>query len=170
LFDLGDDVRLIDSSTVERLQEIVYSEPSIGIFSPKIIGGAGNPVQNNPPISPISYTRMRIPLIATYVKQEVIRTVGYMDEQFCGYGFDDTDYCRRMLLAGYSLGVTPCVSVKHGALGYPLMSTSLKQFGGDDAPLKVQQTVNQGLYFKKWGDVTREWGAGQTGNLAEERE
>ena len=138
LFDLGDDVRLIDSSTVEQLQDIAYSDRNIGILSPKIIGGAGNPMQNNPLSSPISYTRMRIPLIATYIKREVIRSVGYMDEQFSGYGFDDTDYCRRTHLAGYRLGVTPCVSVRHGALGYPLMSTSLKKCGGDASTLAAR--------------------------------
>ena len=54
LFDLGDDVRLIEPTTIERLQDIAYSEHSVGILSPKIIGGAGNPIQNNPPTSPIS--------------------------------------------------------------------------------------------------------------------
>lgn len=157
LFDIGDDVRLIDPSTIEQLQAIAYSDPRIGILSPKIIGGAGNPMQNNPPTSPISYTRMRIPLIATYIKRDVVDGIGYMDEQFSGYGFDDTDYCRRIHLAGYRLGVTPCVSVRHGALGYSLMSTSLKKYGGDLSALEAQRAENQALYLKKWGDVTREW-------------
>jgi hypothetical protein len=161
LFDLGDDVRLIERSTVEQLQEIAYSDRNVGILSPKIIGGAGNPMQNDPSISPVTYTSMRIPFIATYIKREVIQSVGYMDEQFSGYGFDDTDYCRRTHLAGYGLGITPCVSVKHGALGYRLMSTSLKKWGGDTSILRLEMAKNQALYLKKWGDVTREWGAGQ---------
>jgi hypothetical protein len=110
----GDDIRFIEPNTVERLQEIAYRDDKLGILSPKIVGCAQN-IQMNPPDTEASFTETQenIGLMCTYIKRSTINKVGYFDERFTGYGFDDFDYCRRTREAGLKIGVTARVSVKH---------------------------------------------------------
>jgi GT2 family glycosyltransferase len=48
-----------------------------------------------------------------YIKRSVIDRIGYLDEQFDGFGSDDLDYCLRSIAAGFMLAVTNAVYVKH---------------------------------------------------------
>jgi GT2 family glycosyltransferase len=158
IFDCTDDVRLTEPLTVERLREIAYADDTVGILSPKIIGGAGNATQENPDTTPITYTAQRLPLICTYVKRAAIETIGMMDEAFSGYGGDDVDFSFRLKQAGYRLGVTPLVSVQHGAAGYKWMATTLKRAGGDYRPMLTQTTEGFELFRKKWGKTPQQIG------------
>jgi len=110
----GDDVRFLQNNTWQLLQEIAYSDPKIGMLSPRIIGAAGNALQTNPKPEGITYSNQRLALICTYIKREVMNTVGWMDPVFGGsYGWDDDDWNYRVRLAGYKLAITPLVSVEH---------------------------------------------------------
>jgi hypothetical protein len=110
----GDDVRFRQHNTWELLQEVAYSDPKIGMLSPRIIGAAGNALQTNPNPEGVTYSNQRLALICTYIKREVIEAAGYMDGVFGGsYGWDDDDYNYRVRLAGYKLAITPLVSAEH---------------------------------------------------------
>ncbi len=111
---IGDDARLKQSDTVERLQRDAYSDPKIGIISPKITGEIGSFVQASPNPTGITYSKGRLAFVCVYIKREVIEKIGYLDPIFSGaYGCDDSDYCYRAKLSGYKLAVTPNVVVEH---------------------------------------------------------
>ena len=111
---VGDDARFTQMNTVELLQSAAYSDPKIGIISPKITGEIGSYAQADPNPTGITYSNGRLAFVCVYIKREVIEKVGYLDPLFSGaYGCDDSDYCHRTKLAGYRLGVTPSVVVHH---------------------------------------------------------
>ena len=76
----GDDVRFLQTNTCELLQEIAYSDPRIGMLSPRIIGAAGNVLQVHPNQEGITYSNQRLALICTYIKREVIEQLGTWTE------------------------------------------------------------------------------------------
>jgi len=138
----GDDVRFLQSNTVELLQEIAYSDPKIGMLSPKIVGAAGNALQVHPKLNGVTYSSQRLALICTYIKREVISAIGYMDPQFGGsYGSDDSDYSYRVRQAGYTLGVTARVAVEHKHAA----STFTRTGPGSDCSTGAEK------FRKKWG-------------------
>src|SRR5208337_4372027 len=110
---VGDDVRFTQGDTVELLQEAAYSDPEIGILSPKILGAVGNPLQKDSNSEGLTYSDS-LCFVCVYIKREVLDKVGYMDTIFgTDYGFDDIDYCWRTTRAGYKLAITPRVQVEH---------------------------------------------------------
>jgi hypothetical protein len=140
----GDDVRFLQGDTWQLLQEIAYSDPKIGMLSPRIIGAAGNALQTNPKPEGITYSNQRLALICTYIKREVINTVGYMDPIFGGsYGYDDDDYNYRVRLSGYKLAVTPRVNVEHKHAASTFTRTGP---GADCRPGDLK-------FRAKWGDA-----------------
>jgi len=108
---VGDDIRFLEHSTIDRLQEIAYEHPDVGILSPRLLG-RGSTAQRNPEeFAYVPPLLMWFPCV--YIKREVIDKIGYLDEQFSDFGCDDFDYCIRTLLAGYKLAVTGKVTVEH---------------------------------------------------------
>lgn len=141
----GDDVRFLQPNTWELLQEIAYSDPKIGMLSPRIIGSAGNNLQLYPRTDGITYSHQRLALICTYIKRETIEAVGYMDPVFGGsYGYDDDDYNHRVQLAGYQLAVTSRVAVEHQHAG----STFARTGPGTDC------RTGEEKFKAKWGAPT----------------
>lgn len=138
----GDDVRFLQNDTWQILQEVAYSDPKIGMLSPKIIGAAGNALQTNPKPEGVTYSSQRLALICTYIKREVIDAVGYMDPAYGGsYGSDDSDYNYRVRKAGYMLAVTPKVNAEHRHAA----STFTRTGPGNDC------TTGAEKFRKKWG-------------------
>ena len=157
LLYIGDDVRFTTRGSIERLQELAYSDPSIGLLSPRILGGADNELQKNPPTDKdLSYSERYIPLICTYIKRKVINTVGYLDEEtFKGcYGNDDADYGRRVKNAGFKLAITPRVEVTHG-LNHKGTETFLRNVNGYDEDLQEMIAEHDRRYLAKWGDLNK---------------
>ena len=69
------------------------------------------------------------------IKRELLRNVGYFDEQFwCGY--EDIDYCLRVRLAGYKIIYTTQATVSHHHLFRYKVSDNFEKF------------------LKKWPDVS----------------
>ena len=139
----GDDVRFTQSNTIELLQEAAYSDPKVGIISPKIIGAAGNALQVNPRAEGLTYSDQRLAFICVLIKREVIDAVGYMDPVYGGsYGSDDSDYNYRVQLAGYKLAVTSSASVIHQHAA----STFTRTGPGVDCSTGAEK------FRKKWGE------------------
>ena len=140
LLYIGDDVRFRSSGPIAQLQADAYSMPGIGILSPLIIGAASNPLQTNPHLASITFTKKTLAFICVYIKRDLINSIGYLDEEFKQYGYDDDDYCRRARLAGFLLAVTPHVRVVHW----------------EDAHATFRRNPtwptekNREYYFKKW--------------------
>ena len=153
---IGDDVRLKHLGTVEQLVKVANSDDNIGLLSPKILGGADNLLQTNPPADKvISYSERYLALVCTYIKRKVINKIGYLDETFNqGWGWDDVDYSRRARLAGFTLAVTPTVEVIHGVRRKGSESL-IRNEKGDDKAMQAQDDLNAKVYFQKWGDNTK---------------
>lgn len=157
LLYVGDDVRFIDPHTVSKLRQLAYSDRTIGLLSPKILGGADNPLQTNPPEDrDIVYSDRYLALVCTYIKREVIDKVGYLDEEtFRGcYGNDDADYSRRVKNSGFKLAVTPRVQVRHG-LDHRGTETFLRNLGGYEEDLNQMIADHDKRYLAKWGDLNK---------------
>jgi hypothetical protein len=156
---IGDDVRFLQNNTIEGLRNLAYAYKEIGLLSPRIVGGADNPLQTNPPNNGIVYSERHLALICTYIKREVVNTIGYLDDEtFVGYGYDDVDYCRRVRNAGYKLAVAPTIAVQHGVLKMSNgetrrgTETFIRNNDGVYDPIQAQCDANALAYKKKWNE------------------
>lgn len=142
----GDDVRFLSEKTIEKLQEVAYSDEKIGVLSPKIIG-RGSPAQVN-----VQGTQQIPPFMmwfpCVYIKREVFDKIGYLDEQFNNFGSDDLDFCIRAVLSGFKLCVTDAVAVEHEASPEGGPSTFVKKLGVNE--YLSQQDASFGKFREKW--------------------
>jgi GT2 family glycosyltransferase len=108
----GDDIRFIEPHTIQRLQKIAYEDEVVGMLSPKIIGGAQT--EQNIVSDHLRYATHFIGMMFAYLKRSTIERVGYLDEDYVGFGYEDVDYNKRIERAGLRIGLTGDVSVQHG--------------------------------------------------------
>lgn len=80
--------------------------------------------------------------VCVYIPRTTLSTVGLLDEQFTGYGFEDDDYCVRVRKAGLKVGIHDGCYVDHGSL--------VSTFRGK--PMAPGQ-LNEGrrIFKQKWG-------------------
>jgi GT2 family glycosyltransferase/glycosyltransferase involved in cell wall biosynthesis len=79
----------------------------------------------------------------TMVRREVFNTVGMLDEGFgVGY-FEDDDYCRRVMAAGYGIGIADDVFIHHEH------SASFNLLGDDEKNRIFIE--NKKRFEEKWG-------------------
>lgn len=110
----GDDIRFLEKSTIEKLQEVAYTADSIGMVSPRIVG-RGSPIQVNPPNPIVECPPIQFWFPCVYIKRELIDKIGYLDESFNDFGSDDLDYVLRARIAGYKVVITANITVQHEA-------------------------------------------------------
>jgi hypothetical protein len=144
----GDDVRFLEPKTIERLQEIAYKDPTIGILSPRLIG-RGSPTLINPSgeICEVKPLEMWFPCV--YIKREVIEKIGYLDEDFNNFGSDDLDFCIRTKMAGYKLACTSKVAIIHEASPEGGPTTFCKNIGAEE--WRKQEQASYSKLEKKYG-------------------
>jgi len=120
----GDDIRF-EGPFVKTLQELAYSDDSIGIATVQLWGQS--------------------PFVCGYFKRSVIEAVGPMDERFEGYGQDDMDWCRRMEALGYRTQPTEAVKAKHSG------GTSFLRVAREKGTsMEELCNVNNRLFEEKW--------------------
>lgn len=168
LLYIGDDVQILQPRTVEYLRALAYSDPTIGLLSPRIIGGADNPLQKAESDKDLVYSDRYIALVCTYIKREVIDKVGYLDDEtFKGYGWEDCDFSRRVVGAGFKLAVAPKIAVQHGIFRIQKPETREGTTGNGTETflrdnewnynkIQEQADANKLAYEKKWGDTKQE--------------
>lgn len=144
---VGDDVRFTELGTIEALQGAAYSDPEIGILSPKIIGHAQE-LQQRPTSSPLTYVPF-VAFVCVYIKRAVIEKVGLLDERFEGYGMEDLDLCYRARAAGFKIAVAAEVSVKHGINGHLYGSTFIPVRGEEQ--MAKDDAENRRRFAEKYG-------------------
>ncbi len=151
---IGDDVRLKVNDTIDKLHELAYSDPSIGMLSPRICGGADNELQTDPPTNDdIVYSTRYLALVCTYIKRSTLTKTGFLDVTTFkeGFGWDDVDYSRRVRLAGFSLAITSKVEVIHGVTRRGSESL-IRNEKGDRENIKNLDDIGAASYKLKWGD------------------
>lgn len=145
----SDDIQLMDTGQFDKLQEVAYSSPGIGMVMPQIQGGTCCPPQHHDYKLTESPQEVDFaPFIAYYLKREVIDNVGLLDERFVDYGWDDKDYCLRVRMAGYKIVLTDKVVFKHGFHAPECNTYSRK---GMDRSLKGSNE----LFAKKWAHARK---------------
>ncbi|MBL39628.1 MAG: hypothetical protein CMP07_14605 [Xanthomonadales bacterium] len=78
------------------------------------------------------------------ISRKVIDSIGLLDESFQGGFFEDDDYCRRAVEAGFKLGIVEDSFVHHH------LSASFDQLGKQ----RKQEIfdANKAVYERKWGE------------------
>ena len=150
----NDDVRFTQPNTLEILQNVMYQHPEVGIISPLIRGDVGEFWQSHATHT-LHYTQVRLCFVCLLIKREVIEKVGLLDETIGangGYGWDDTDMCRRVVNAGWKLGVTARATVIHG-YGNDRRSASFNRVPN---AYTTGDAIAQKQFFAKWGDLSLE--------------
>ena len=148
----NDDVRFLHPNTLEILQNVLDKNPDVGIISPLVKGDCGEYWQVHATRT-LHLTEVRLCFVCVLIRRETLDKVGLLDERFSGYGYDDVDYCRRVVNAGYKLGVTARAQVLHGhGNNHRSASYNRQEFGTIDALDKLAQQQ----YLEKWGDLSLE--------------
>lgn len=148
VFYCGDDVRLTMPLTIETLCALAHLDPRIGILSPQVVGGVSNNLQRaGDQAESVICSEERLAFVSVYIKRELLDCIGFLDERFSEYGYDDEDFCMRTKLAGYKLAVTPRIRINHG-VGTDRSST-FRRSNSEDA-IKVQHERSRLLFFEKW--------------------
>lgn len=137
-----------------------------GLIGARVNGGVGNPDQKcqDIPIRGFLETQGPICFVCAIIPRPVWDEIGVLDDQFTGYGFEDTDYCFRVLKSGRRLGVTGDVVVSHGLKGHPFQSTFAEKYDG--AQLSQHSDRNKRKFIKKWGSLQPVFGRVTTGGTA----
>jgi GT2 family glycosyltransferase len=148
----NDDVRFMHPNTLEIMQNVMARNPEVGILSPLIKGDVGEYWQSHA-TKTLHYTDVRLCFVCVLIRREALDKVGLLDERFSGYGYDDCDYSRRVVNAGYKLGVTARAVVTHGhGTDHRSASYNRQELGTIDALDKIAQEQ----YKAKWGDLSLE--------------
>ncbi len=123
----NDDCVVTEKNFFEKLATESLRVPNVGILSPLIAGGIGNPMQatnQQKTLWPkgISMVEARgrtasappICFVCVYLKRRMLDEVGLLDEGLTGYGLDDNDYCIRARRAEWKTAITKSCVIQHG--------------------------------------------------------
>jgi GT2 family glycosyltransferase len=110
---LNDDARLLTPYGFTRLAQQAQARPDLGICSAGIQGVIGNPRQLASPQHQLRLETRRLAFVCVYIPQRVYNRIGSLDERFTGYGFEDNDYCTRVVASGLQLGIWDGCVVDH---------------------------------------------------------
>lgn len=148
----NDDVRFTHPKTLEIMQNVLARHPEVGVLSPLIKGDVGEYWQSHA-TKELHTVTVRLCFVCVLIRRECLDKVGPLDEVFSGYGYDDCDYSRRVVNAGYTLGVTAKAVVQHGHAGEQRsMSYNRQELG----TIEALDRVAQAQYLAKWGDLSLE--------------
>lgn len=151
---LNDDAQLQTRGGFDMLSLAAQRGEKYGVLSALILGMAAAPDQcanadrirlgqARPAAATVDCKHHMLAFMAVYIRREVLDLVGHFDEQFVGYGYDDDDYCKRILLSGLELGVEYSCLVEHGSL--PSTYRGQGQAAGFDLLAE-----NRAIFQEKW--------------------
>jgi GT2 family glycosyltransferase len=110
---LNDDARLLTFRGFTLLSQKVKEQRQIGVCSAGIQGVVGNPGQINSRCAQLRLETRVLAFVCVYIPKAVYEQLGLLDERFSGYGFEDNDYCARVLAAGLQLGIWDGCLIDH---------------------------------------------------------
>jgi len=111
---LNDDALLHTDYGFTSMATEAMRHPEFGALAASVKGIVGNSRQAwNPYAPPLRPDPKKLCFICVYLPRSTIERVGLLDERFVGYGYDDDDYCLRILGAGLHLGIFNGCIVDH---------------------------------------------------------
>ena len=140
---VNDDARLITAKGFSLLSAQVQAHHEVGVCSAGIRGVVGNPRQIAAMPPHLRYESRGIAFVCVFLPWRTYAALGAFDEQFVGYGFEDNDYCARVLAAGLKIGIWDGCVVDHSG---ELPSTFRTR---PDVTALFEE--NRRLYRAKWG-------------------
>jgi len=111
---LNDDAMLETSGGFELLSEASKANPQFGVIS-AVTNLVGNQAQR-PQGKGLREEARMVCFVCVYIPRRTIETVGLLDEEFIGYGFEDDSYCLRVRRAGLKIGIFDDCFVDHNSL------------------------------------------------------
>lgn len=151
---LNDDAILEEPHGFSIMQQAAAQEPTVGLIS-SATNYAGNPAQLRHPQLKAEW-RLRFPgitsgnsfctvaFVCVFIPRRTINAVGLLDERFTAYGWEDNDYCRRVVNAGLRIGVHDGCFVDHSKLK--------SSYRGGPA-VGGQLSEGRRIYMEKWGTI-----------------
>ena len=141
---MEDDARLVTACGLTRLHDhLLWTD--YGMLSAAINGVVGNELQKPRSFgeheSCIRPGGHMLAVMCVAIRRRLLNAIGHWDERFTGYGYDDDDFCRRALNAGWKLGVDDSVIVDH----------NLPSVWRSQADHAETMRANKLLFEQKWG-------------------
>ena len=140
---MGDDTEILTPGWLRRCEEELAAWPSgygfLNLYEPSTDGGYGRAPVAGIPIE----TPTVLGFMACLIPRRVWNEIGPMDTRFTGYGYEDFDYCFRLLHAGYKVGVAGCAMVRHTGRG-----AYARRLG---AGMAAGGAANRERFERKWG-------------------
>ncbi|MGA1871583.1 MAG: glycosyltransferase family 2 protein [bacterium] len=140
---LNDDARLLTFHGITHLAQQVRSRSHIGVCSASIQGIVGNQRQITSQSNQFRLEPRMLAFVCVYIPKSVYDKIGLLDERLVGYGFEDNDYCTRILKSGLQLGIWDGCVVDHS-------NKSASTFRTKPNICKLYKQ-NYHLFKKKWG-------------------
>jgi GT2 family glycosyltransferase len=128
---MNNDTEIIQDDWLERMQEVAYSAPDIGVVGCRLVNAEGRLVHAGTYMPVPSYWGQEYPgdekdigqyvsdaeveaviFACAYIKRELIEKVGPLDEEYFSY-FEDTDYCEKARGASYRVFRCGAATVRH---------------------------------------------------------
>lgn len=113
---LNDDALLMTDGGLSEMSKVVSGTTEIGLCSAAIFNGmeSGNTNQGSTMAGFMRREQKMLPFVCVYIPRKTVDRIGFLDEQFSGYGYDDNDYCKRTSNAGMAMGIFDGCIVDHG--------------------------------------------------------
>jgi len=128
---------------LSEMIDVAEANPDIGILNP-----ASNNLGLRKPLEGFSGKWIEMSSCIGFcmlIKREVIQKIGILDEIYSPGNFEDTDFSRRAIKAGYK-----CVMAK-GAYVYHLQNTGFKK----RKDWRERFKKNQEIFNERWGRIKR---------------
>jgi GT2 family glycosyltransferase len=124
---MGDDVTVKTPMAFDLLSETAL-RTKVGAVSAAIDGPVGNTLQRKCTAGSVRESGVQLCFVCIYLSRKPLQLVGPLDEQFDGYGFEDTDWCWRAQAAGLRLLIDDRAVVKHNEPGMESAFRSLPDY------------------------------------------
>lgn len=136
---MEDDARLVTERGLTKLHERLASD--YGMVSASIDGIVGNAQQKPGGTGGLRSGGHMLAVMCVAIRRRLLNAIGHWDERYTGYGYDDDDFCRRALDAGWKLGVDDSVIVDH----------NLPSVWRSQTDHVETMRANKLLFDQKWG-------------------
>lgn len=162
---IGNNDTIVTPGWLKRMQEVIESNPKIGLVGPMSNNISGLQLIENLEYSTLqemlqiaenlkrNYAGQtiefpRLAFFCTLIKREVIDKIGGLDEIFSPGNYEDDDFCMRSQIAGYKALILKDVFIHH------YRSRSFVDDGNDAYRERLQK--NRSIFAKKWGGTPEE--------------
>lgn len=139
---LNDDAMLDTPLGFQQLEVASKAHPEFGVIS-AVTNLVGNPAQQPKDIGLRSEPRT-LAFVCVYIPRTTIEAVGFLDERFTAYGWEDNSYCREVREADLKLGICDDCFVDHSLL--------VSTFRGKPEH-GVDISEGREIYRSIWGDT-----------------